>query len=951
MTRDRIYLISDVQGWVNTFYTLGAISDDSNLLMLLYAQAYGDNSDSPFSKKDLVTKAIDLESFKKIAEFRLADTSFLKQFTSPVQPYNLKIGSGVRYKGKSYQVIGFYYNTYAQRNVVSPILFNPQNMVNDALNLLYGVKTDDEVQEIINNNFKSGKYDEDFNFPLLPTVTDFKRYLSNITEPPITSLDVINVAIKKDDKTKIDLKPYKFEPSQVDFSENKQIADNKGIDENLAFAESFDDFKTKNLPLKINPFKYNFTERYKVLLEITKSYIDRVNLPYNLVELKEVIDSVKSDASKNYQTLIGEIKPLFVIAHRSKFSRNSNHVADYTQQIEQISFVSIREPKAYMSPFFETLLFSSKKSIQKTFDFDLSNKDFLENYERFLMSGFNGFLYEDYRAYVFKPDSFYGGFYFSSGYEDLNPNTDSEILPFGSVFQKGGIYYYVIKYVTTKKDVKCVCIKASTRNDIIEPKLTFDTKTEMKKYFKIFTKKQVYSSFKKEGHIFDTDDSYYTENQFVQNQEKSKSGLVTDLFLRSKKEQIEIVEKNFPKLNETFMGILSLLDKSLKSNDAKISSSIRDYVYVCLNGDIQRYSNSYPSTDLREKLNQQAKDIFSNVDLIDTIKSNTNAYISDVIYDLGFNTSYIEIKDNQNKIFFALNNLEEYQKYLLVRSAIHAYRNLQLISVVDEDEKPIELPIQNTPSLMTSDYFLGNISPLILKVEDKTYNTPSFLKCLNTVDSNYFASMHMPSLTTDLIKLSQSVFVINVLRLLILHIKGVIYAHMDNSSVEYIKKSNLLQYLKQFDISININYVFENFKELNFNVGSYTNNYNIDSISPSEFSSTEIYEASKVFFKTNAVFIIRFEEDGSKEALIQLIKYVDLIYNYEFLLTEKIVENTSNNILNDFPKPKPKPTDPEEEADDDLFDDDDIFSEALEDLGEEFLDEIDEIINIDIEDF
>ena len=64
--------------------------------------------------------------------------------------------------------------------------------------------------------------------------------------------------------------------------------------------------------------------------------------------------------------------------------------------------------------------------------------------------------------------------------------------------------------------------------------------------------------------------------------------------------------------------------------------------------------------------------------------------------------------------------------------------------------------------------------------------------------------------------------------------------------------------------------------------------------------------------------------------------------NFEFDLTNKI-KVRNNKFLEEFPIERT-----DEDLSEDEFDDSDIFSEALEDLGDEFLEEIE---NVDITDF
>lgn len=941
MTRDRIYLISETSGKVNSFYTLGAITDDSNLNMVIQSEIYGDNNVNPFNKKDLVSKAFNLKSFKEVSSFEIISISELKKFAIPLQPYKIKIGSGVRYKSKSYQVIGFYYNTFAQRNVVSPILFNPQSMISDALNLLYGIKTDDDVLAIINDNFRAGKYDEDFNFPILPTVTDFKDYLSNITEPPLTTLDVIQISKSKNDGVLLDLKPYKFERSQVDFSENIKKAFELGESEDIANAETFEDFRLKNKFSAINPFDSYLDNRLDSVLEIKNVKINSINLPYNLVDLNNV-------SKKGYQSILGEIMPIYALISNSKFKYEYD-VTDFTHTNIRHNIFATRSQTKWQSGIINAFLFNKESTLKNLFDFNLNQQDFIEKYQSFLLSNVNSaYLRVNPLCYVLKPDTYYGGFYFSSGYEDLNPNTHSDILPFGSIFQRGGIYYYVLKYVRNDKDTLCVCIKTSTKTALLGEKFGFDTKSELKSHFKIFTKDQVYDAFKKEGHIFEIEDSSYSIGQQSSKSNITNTSLVTDLFLKSRQDQMEIIEKNFPQLNDTVIGILSLLDKSIRKNKSKDFKLTKDLVYVQLSNFVYRPKRVSFDSGKINRFKLEIENLFEkNTNITDYLKLTTTAFISDELYELGLNTSFVQVSHG-TPLFFALKSFEDYQKYLLVRNSINLNRNLLYMEIFARDEDISIIPPQNQIAIMTSDYFLEHIGQTSYDIIGKESRTIDVKNSRHEV----IANAKMPSVQLDYIKFAQSAFVLNALSVLVYNIRGVIASHIDRNSTKYIQSSNLLQYLKKFDLSLNIDFIFENYNKISFRVGSYTNDYVNTEYNLSQFEGERIFNASNLFVGYRQMFNIDFTQADSKEAFIQLIKQVDFIYNYEFLLTDRIIDNTSNVILTDFPRPKPevKPTEVEFETEVE-FDDDDIFSEALEDLGDDFLADINEIINIDIEDF
>ena len=75
------------------------------------------------------------------------------------------------------------------------------------------------------------------------------------------------------------------------------------------------------------------------------------------------------------------------------------------------------------------------------------------------------------------------------------------------------------------------------------------------------------------------------------------------------------------------------------------------------------------------------------------------------------------------------------------------------------------------------------------------------------------------------------------------------------------------------------------------------------------------------------------DEDIFKELILQL----DKLYGGIFKLKERIIDNKSTEILNNFPKVKI------EEIEEDLFDDTDLFEDAFEELGDEFLENLEEL--------
>jgi hypothetical protein len=91
----------------------------------------------------------------------------------------------VRYNGMKFLVLGNIVNTYAQWNMPTPLLFNPNDMVHDYRSL-YGSKLSDiEINRMINDNFQNGKYDDDMIVPLVDS-NDYKEDIEVLEKRPTT---------------------------------------------------------------------------------------------------------------------------------------------------------------------------------------------------------------------------------------------------------------------------------------------------------------------------------------------------------------------------------------------------------------------------------------------------------------------------------------------------------------------------------------------------------------------------------------------------------------------------------------------------------------------------------------------------------------------------------------------------------------------------------------------
>ena len=95
----------------------------------------------------------------------------------------LQIGSVVDYAGLTYDVVGLIVNTYAQWNMPTPLLLNPNNIAEDYKSLFQSRLTDYQINQKINDNFQAGKYDSDMIIPLVEG-NDFKDDILVIEKRP-----------------------------------------------------------------------------------------------------------------------------------------------------------------------------------------------------------------------------------------------------------------------------------------------------------------------------------------------------------------------------------------------------------------------------------------------------------------------------------------------------------------------------------------------------------------------------------------------------------------------------------------------------------------------------------------------------------------------------------------------------------------------------------------------
>ena len=145
-----------------------------------------------------------IEQFKSNRPFFLINESNLAENlkTKGILDYfetKLLFGDLVNYNGTKYIVLGIIVNTYAQWNLPTPLLLNPNNIVNDYKALFNSRLSDIEINNKINDNFQAGKYDADMIIPLIDA-NNFKETIEVIESRPSNDLVRLQIDNYTDEK-------------------------------------------------------------------------------------------------------------------------------------------------------------------------------------------------------------------------------------------------------------------------------------------------------------------------------------------------------------------------------------------------------------------------------------------------------------------------------------------------------------------------------------------------------------------------------------------------------------------------------------------------------------------------------------------------------------------------------------------------------------------------------
>jgi len=171
-----------------------------NLLVRFDASLYSEQTINTGGKiRALNLKSV--EQFKGLKPFNvLSETQLLDLYQIGVlenlDKYNFKINVSdlVSYNNRNFIVLGIVVNTYAQWNLPTPLLFNPNAMSNDVKSLYGSRLTEVQIVERINDNFQKGKYDNDIVIPLVDMAKP--KDVISVVKPLISEKDTFDIFLK-----------------------------------------------------------------------------------------------------------------------------------------------------------------------------------------------------------------------------------------------------------------------------------------------------------------------------------------------------------------------------------------------------------------------------------------------------------------------------------------------------------------------------------------------------------------------------------------------------------------------------------------------------------------------------------------------------------------------------------------------------------------------------------
>ena len=200
---------------------------------------------------------------------------------------------------------------------------------------------------------------------------------------------------------------------------------------------------------------------------------------------------------------------------------------------------------------------------------------------------------------------------------------------------------------------------------------------------------------------------------------------------------------------------------------------------------------------------------------------------------------------------------------------------------------------------MSKDVFLGDLPSMFLsgiKSERKFDETQNFFY-VGKQWSTYLGIRlkDLKSVRTRLYRIAQMIFVSNILQVLYKNAHKVLVSKANNSYDEFIENENFIRQIKQFDLSIPFDEYVDNLTSLAFKPSIEVRKDLSDKLSETDLKLEQIFR-----YQNNMSF------NRDKDIFKELILRIDKLYKGVFKLKERIIDNKSKEILNNFPKNEEK---------------------------------------------
>ena len=455
-------------------------------------------------------------------------------------------------------------------------------------------------------------------------------------------------------------------------------------------------------------------------------------------------------------------------------------------------------------------------------------------------------------------------------------------------------------------------------------------------------------------------------------------------------------------MNDTFIGILDVLDKKLRKPKRTIKkSNTDDFVYCLLDIDSDNDFGFYKSYRDEDKEISNARDIFDEVNtnqLFNLLATSPYVYtIPTKIKQIAFTTSLLKIDERDSIFVFSLDNYQQYQQLLVTRTA-YAYKITSLISeknklvnrkngysVKDNNTNRVKFVISNTLNPLSSKFFFRNVKEMDItskalsdreisrRGDDKNFlfSIELYTTYRNSIKVEWATKSSTLEPKYDSIVFGQFSFVFGCLVLLFENLQSTALLHLGEKPEQKIKNLGVVKFLQQFDLNINLSKIKDGLEVIN--LSAYDDVLSMDARDlhrqfgwVREYDGEDVKRQAEVRKKIDKILKNNnsplTEKDlssalnpsyGFKEVpddryskpldgLLILIKLMDKVYFNLLDLTNKIKLNNKQSLLQNFPKIEEDIEEIEEEITDveeDIFtEDEDIFDEALQELGDEFLD-------------